>query len=735
MPAVYSHLRHPLLPYLLLALAATALTLWAWGDIALHPGEWLFGVSPDGIKNYYGPLYQVEYGSGFTFEGMWYPYGEHLLYLDAMPLVVWVAQGIAWLTGASLSPRLVGIINAMMLYAVVPGVWALYALLRRYRLPVWYSAVAVLPIAFLSPQYARLTAHYGLALLCVFPLQWLCLEWLLTTRRRVALAFVVAVTSLWLSAFLHAYLLVMGAMFYIGYVGVGLIYRHFYGSLSAQRLWAVAGAVVVALGAFGGFMALTDDAEGRHEAPYGFYAYEAQLENIVLPPYSPTLDVWKAFVRIKDFDGEGQGYIGLVGVVVALLLLVRMGRAFYTHYLQKQQPERALRPGQPFGRHRLNVALLTGLLIVLYSMGIPLQWLPESWVSKLGPLVQFRALGRLIWPFYYIFGVVTAYYAYLWHRSLRLRGATATAWLLLVIVMATWSVEAAVNQRKKYLDILPHREGASFYRESAEYVEKVAAAGYDVTDFQAILPLPYYTLGAEEFYLLRNYAALRHSTMLSYGSGLPITTGYSSRTPWLTARETAQLLAPPLLPKAALDHMDDRPLLLLVAEGDLTEYESNLIARADTLVASLQDFVKVYRLPIAALQAVDSTTLRRYTWMQATPERATAYTTTAAHETLPPLTAELAMPDTLAVHFWQLTQFERAGYSPTHISITDADGSTVHRATLDPTYPTHLAFYQDWIAVTHRVPLPAGQYTISLKPVHAGAVISRAVVEVRGGLE
>ena len=56
-------------------------------DILLHPNEYLFGAEGDGLKNYYSVAYQVVHGEGTWFNGMMYPFGDHLTFADGQPLL------------------------------------------------------------------------------------------------------------------------------------------------------------------------------------------------------------------------------------------------------------------------------------------------------------------------------------------------------------------------------------------------------------------------------------------------------------------------------------------------------------------------------------------------------------------------------------------------------------------------------------------------------------------------
>src|SRR5688572_29338951 len=71
---------------LLLILLGLALLLLIFGDVFLHPNQYLFGHIEDGTKNYYTAAYYIKYNSGLWLTGMNYPYGEHITYTDNQPL-------------------------------------------------------------------------------------------------------------------------------------------------------------------------------------------------------------------------------------------------------------------------------------------------------------------------------------------------------------------------------------------------------------------------------------------------------------------------------------------------------------------------------------------------------------------------------------------------------------------------------------------------------------------------
>ena len=75
-------------PLLILMLIGINFAIFApW---MLHsPNSHFLKSSGDGFKNYFTPWYHITYDEGYTwFEGMNYPWGEHIVFTDAQPAIV-----------------------------------------------------------------------------------------------------------------------------------------------------------------------------------------------------------------------------------------------------------------------------------------------------------------------------------------------------------------------------------------------------------------------------------------------------------------------------------------------------------------------------------------------------------------------------------------------------------------------------------------------------------------------
>ena len=76
------------LPLLLLLGILLVMVGFFYRQPLLEPNQTFMGGGFDGLKNYYTPWYHAKYDSTYThFQGMNYPYGDHVVFADAQPLL------------------------------------------------------------------------------------------------------------------------------------------------------------------------------------------------------------------------------------------------------------------------------------------------------------------------------------------------------------------------------------------------------------------------------------------------------------------------------------------------------------------------------------------------------------------------------------------------------------------------------------------------------------------------
>ncbi len=564
------------------------------------PGQYLFGTTEDGLKNYYTVLWYALHDRGLHFSGMNYPFGEHIVFTDNQPLL---ALLLRWLRlGQPGGQSVIATVNLLMLAAQVVTVPVLAVLLRRCRLPVAYCVVTAALIALLTPQLNRLLGHYALAYSCAIPLVWYGLVRAFECPARAGRWWaLVGVFTLVLGC-LHPYYLLISGLLVGAHLVVGW-WQARRGPRPPTRFWfggalALGGPLLV----FQVALALTDPyAADRLSTPYGFLEYSTSVWSVFFPVESPVREQWQRLFHTPDPTWEGYAYVGLVATGVAIFTLVRLVRR-----ARARQWARLRWPALP---PPLRVSLWAATLILLFAMGWPFRWGLQGLLDVLGPLRQFRSIGRFAWIFYYVFSVYTAYALYQGARALRRRGRPLLAAMVLVGALSFWAAEAVFNGLSKADRLLHPHHGAGRMllatdpQDPRAFNNRLAAGHRVAADFQAILPLPFYSLGSEKLGTLRSDRSAYHSMRASLEVGLPIATAMLSRTALWQAQSLVQLLSAPPIDKTLLPLLPStRPFLLVVATGTpLTATEERLVAQAQVFYRD--SAVVLAALPPAAVPA------------------------------------------------------------------------------------------------------------------------------------
>ena len=548
-----------------------------FGPVFWHPGRYLFSTVEDGIKNYYTALWYVQHDAGWHFTGMNYPFGEHVVFTDDQPLL---SFALAWLRRRGVAVNGVAVINSAMLLAQILSAPPLLALLRRCRLPAWYAGIITILIVLLAPQLDRLLGHYALSYACVIPVLWYLAVRAAESQRPLGWYAAYAAVTLFFGG-LHPYYLPISALLLLALGVVGWWQQPDRASWGARlRYWLpLVLAVAVPIGIFQGALVLTDPyAADRPGTPYGFFAYSSSVWSVFFPVEQPVRGWWQAVFHTPDPEWEGQAYVGLAGTLVALATLWRLGG-----YLRARRWARLRWPALP---PMLRTSLWAGLLILLFAMGWPFRWGLEGLIPYLGPIKQFRSIGRFAWIFYYFYSVYGAYALYQGFRWLRQRKRPQLAAGVLAALLLLWAAEGTFSTAHKAYQIThPRATGRSLTAAgtaAALYPARLAAAGQRAGAYQAIVPIPYYSLGSEVFDVFSSDLSSYETMRASLETGLPIATAMLSRTALYQAQALNQLRSNPAIDKTLFGYLPDRrPLLLVVAaRAPRDSADAALLARA-----------------------------------------------------------------------------------------------------------------------------------------------------------
>ena len=559
---------------LLAVLALCFAFIWVkHGHWLRAPNEHMLGGSPDGFKNYMTSVWHVRYDSSYVhYEGMNYPFGEHVLFTDNQPIF---SAGMQWWSHnvSSLVGHTVGVINVFQVISLLFGCAILFLLLRKLHLPVWYAGLVALGMLFLSPQYSRFDGHFSLSHTWVFPLLLLllCNYEERYSRRYQALQIGILI---WFAAQLHFYYFGLCALFLMLYTAYQLLQD------MSLRNWRVrlSHLVVMVLLPFAllnVWVHWADFAADRPANPYGFTYYIGQWEGILLPYESFPMFKWidTHLVPIRRVNGETKAYAGAVVFLFTLWIIGLFFKGLLYRLTKKQQFVRnKLFPPSwdETAYHRVHKRYLQGILfaalvLLIFACGFPFAIKGMEWmVDYFGPLRQFRGLGRFTWAYFYVVNLL-AFYIF-WNQSVRFKGFGAGRapwfrWVIALLPLLILGYEAWTFQRLTPINLVDNVEKREVAAPTPEsWLNKV-----DFKPYQAFLSLPYYHMGSENIWWDFDFNEYIRTQTAAVQTGIPDMGVNMSRTSCSQTVASAQFALEPCVVPSMLSMLpDNRPLAVLV---------------------------------------------------------------------------------------------------------------------------------------------------------------------------
>jgi hypothetical protein len=574
------HLKKETTGIIALVIVATVFIFLRFNEFFHTPNSKVIEPWGDGYKSYAAVVYHVKYDSTYShLEGMNYPYGEHVVPGDTQPLF---SNAIRWISRnlIDISDYTIGIIHFSLLLSLLLCGLFLYLIFRKLHLPVWYGIIAAIGITFLSPQIERMTAHFGLAHAVVIPL---ILYLLLRFDERPGLA-----GSLWIAL---AVLLVSQIHFYYFAILTFTVGFYFFFRFLQEPGWKALTRSAFHFGIqiglplifFYWWMYFNDPVADRTAQPWGFFVYQAVGRGIFTSLTEPH---WRwvqvNLFDIKSADIEGKAYIGLAATIALVVIPARWA------WRQFREPVIQI-PGA--GNRFWSALFWAALVILLFSMGYPFAiGMFEPLLDYAGPIRQFRSVGRFAWVFFYAINIIGFAWLYHWAFSDRKwwKRAIAVA-ALMVLCFEAWHFSRAHDLRLD--EIEEFASGRRF----------TDIEGVNFREYQAVLPIPYYNIGSDNFWWRLSGFIGQKSMTISMQTGLPVTGAMLTRTSLSQTINQIQLVTEPYrVPKAFEDYPNDKPLLMAwdkqrVEEGNFGEYD-HLLQGAQLVYEA--DPLQLYRLPL-----------------------------------------------------------------------------------------------------------------------------------------
>ena len=572
------------LAIILLMIITTTVLFVDLKPVFQHPNSILYSKGGDALKSYYNFSYYLKYDSGIKHDGINYPYGDHLQYINSHPLYVQVIK-FADQHIYPLADYGVGILNLTMLISLILAVPFLFLILRHYSLPRWYAGIISVILLFLTPQFDRIHGHFEMVYAFFLPMYWYFLIRWKQGRKRWLWSILLILGGL-AGGFTSAYY----ASFYAIFI-LGILFAELWNHRKNLKGYWQEGLYLLLLAAVPllivrGLVAATDWVSDRPNNPYGFDVYHSTFLSIFLPFSSPLKDLLQNHINM-NFQWEGRAYVGLPAALLAVSMLVT---GIIGTINKKKANWRIFVPGKKF-----NAYMVAAVLILLFSMCIPFKYGFSFLLDILPPVKQFRALGRFSWIFYYVFTIYAAYFFYRLFRYLKLKKMPLLATLILIFVIGYWAIDAGTNIKRSTRNLLNNND--KLESTDDEFLGRFKEAGVQPNEFQAIFFLPFASTCGDKLLFEHSLNGFSDAMKCAYHTGLPLIQSFSPRLSYSQALSSIQMMSSPAIEKTRLKDMNDKPLLLVCSKEKLNDREQWLQNQAEIFWED--KYITLARLPLS----------------------------------------------------------------------------------------------------------------------------------------
>jgi hypothetical protein len=560
------------IPFISILLLGFIYVFLFYGEILLRPNDYIFSSTGDGIKNYYTYAYHIKNDSSYTnLEGMNYPYGENYLYTDCHPVL---ANAFKYLSSFSpyFETHSIGLLNLLLILSIALTFVVIYFVFIELKFNAWYSVIFSFCITLLAPQLFRLGGHLALSYSVAIPLSWLLI--LKCTRNPSWYLYVFLFLNNLFWVFIHAYLGIIIISFLFSFSLINYFFNDKKREKTIQLVY-LGLVIVLPVILFYIYVALTDLHVGRTNNPSGFFLYNAELDDVLIPfakPFRPFLDeITGGIISLK---WEARGYLGIINSILFIAIIIISIISVFN------KKARSLLKSF-FNSKSINISLLSAFIILLFAMGVPFKQFPD--LLDIFPIFkQFRATGRFVWPFYFVF---TVFAAYVLHEKIICKPNIRNKIIAIVFVL----FYAFIYSLEGYYYHSPVSKSISktsnlFDIEQLPDNFKKALASVNAKDFQALISFPFYYYGSETYARPRQDEAVKNSLIFSYHTGIPNVCANLTRTSIEESKRIVQMVSPNYYVKEIVnDFKSNKPFLIIKTGTSLTKYEKAIMAKSERI--------------------------------------------------------------------------------------------------------------------------------------------------------
>ena len=509
-----------------------------FGPYLWSPNEYVFSYGGDALVIYYDMVYHICHGHGYIFDGMNYPYGESLFMTDAnASFTILLSYLNRWIPLCHMVP---GLLHGFILYLLPLTAIFSFLTLRELRVSYQSSLIFSILITFLSPQLLRILGHFGLAFPFIIPM---VIYWFVTRidSAKPKYTDVIYFVTLIFFTLNNPYLGIAAS----GLLSLAGIIRMFNNKMNG--LYILMMGFIPALLSYL-IIDFTDPFDDRIQMQWGFFYYFTSLQGIFFPNGSLLYNILDVFTEPPSVRFEGRINLGLVTTLtlISITLLFIAGRTL----------NKAI--SVPLLPYELKVLFIAGLFMFLYAANYSLYGFAKPFLEEhMGPLLMFKASGRMAWPFYYVATLLAVYCCdMLWKGK---RNAGKVLYILAIII---WIYEAYDMNNRRFEDI---HHGNPFINQ--ELMAEVDELEIDTSQYQSLYMLPVTQSWNDKFLFPVHWQTQYSGMLLSAISGIPHINAMVSRAPVTSSVTSIQLASDPYIQRERIKDLDlSKPILLVLGD-------------------------------------------------------------------------------------------------------------------------------------------------------------------------
>ncbi len=476
----------------------------------LEANEVSFVKGGDGLKGTFCALFHIQYDTSYWYtQSMNHPYGESIFFTDSQPFQTNLIKAFKD-TRFDFSDYAVGILNISLLFSFVLCSLFLYLILTELKLPPWLALVGSLIITFLTPQWGCLSGAYSLGYAYIFPFGiWLLIKFY---QRPSYLVSVIFGIFIFIICGKHFYFIALiGIVWLIYWIFLFIKAKNLYGKLTPLIPHFFIQLIIPFI-IFSIFSGMYNPNTDRTAYPWGFPYLSIRLAGVFLPldkPYGNWIHIRGPWRMIS--------YVGLVSTLVSIFTVVIFIRRWISEGIS-----RAFRLTDNF---ILNVMFLAGFISLLISLGFPLVLGMIKLMNYMGPLRQLRSNDRFVFLFFYIINIYSFYFLWKWYSS-STRKWIATVILPIAIIWMSYDAYLNIQPKPK----ARYNKLAALNDRDNILPENSWVKNHDWSEYQAIMPFPYFHVGSENYWYGGLSPIINHAFITSLKTGLPLNAVALSRT-------------------------------------------------------------------------------------------------------------------------------------------------------------------------------------------------------------